>query len=54
MNSGTILIVALVLVIALIALGREVICWYFKIHQRLDLLEEISEKLTIIINQKHP
>lgn len=39
------LIIALIILILFFLLGRELICWYFKINQRVDLLQEISEKL---------
>jgi hypothetical protein len=48
------LLICFVVVILIFLFGRELICWYLKIQHRLDLLKEISEKLTIIINQSKP
>ncbi|QWE30135.1 hypothetical protein ICV89_07520 [Polynucleobacter sp. Adler-ghost] len=36
---------ALVVLILFFLLGREVICWYFKINKRVYLLEEILDEL---------
>lgn len=46
------LIIIVVVAIAIFLAGREWVCWYFKIHQQIDLLEEISEKLTVLINKE--
>jgi hypothetical protein len=38
-------IVVLVALFLFFLLGRELICWYFKINRRVDLLEEILEEM---------
>jgi hypothetical protein len=38
-------IVVLVVLFLFFLLGRELICWYFKINRRVDLLEEILEEM---------
>lgn len=48
------LIIVAIVVIAIFLAGREWVCWYFKIHQQIDLLEEISAKLTVLINKDGP
>jgi hypothetical protein len=35
----------LVVLVLFFLLGREVICWYFKINKRVYLLEEILDEL---------
>jgi hypothetical protein len=50
----------LAIVILLFWLGREIVCWYWKINDALDTLKSIEEKLTVQINimarsqQKNP
>lgn len=39
---------ALLIIILFFLLGRELICWYFKINQRVDLLRDILDKLDLI------
>ena len=36
---------AIAILVLLFLVGREFICWYFKINHRLDLLEEIRDLL---------
>ena len=43
MNSDVLAYVAISIILFL--LGRELVCWYFKINHRLDLLEEIRDLL---------
>ena len=45
MTDLTTLLLAAALIILSFLFGREVICWYFKINQIIDLMLEISEKL---------
>lgn len=45
--DSTITILAVALIIIFILLGREITCWYFKINQMIDLLQEISDKLDV-------
>jgi hypothetical protein len=35
----------LVVLVLFFLLGREIICWYFKINKRVYLLEEILDEL---------
>ena len=44
MNSTAGLIVLLIIILFFL-FCREIICWYFKINQIVDLMHEISEKL---------
>jgi TM2 domain-containing membrane protein YozV len=43
-NSTTFLIAAAIIVLFFL-FCREVVCWYFKINQIVDLMAEISDKL---------
>ena len=43
MNLDTLGLIAIGLILFL--LGREIVCWYFKINHRMDLLEEIRDLL---------
>jgi hypothetical protein len=38
-------IIGLAIVFFFFLLGRELICWYFKINRRVELLEQIHEEL---------
>jgi hypothetical protein len=38
-------LIALIVVILFFLFCREIICWYFKINQIVDLMHEISDKL---------
>jgi hypothetical protein len=39
------LLIVLIVMVAIFLLCREVVCWYFKINQRIDLLNEIADIL---------
>jgi len=43
-DTTTLLIIS-ALVILIFLFCREIVCWYFKINQIIDLMIEISEKL---------
>jgi hypothetical protein len=45
MDNYTGAITGLVVLIIFFLLGRELICWYFKINKRVYLLEEILDEL---------
>jgi hypothetical protein len=45
MDSLIGLIVALGVMFLFFLLGRELICWYFKINKTVELLEEIRDSL---------
>lgn len=45
MADLTSLLIAAAIIILSILFGREIICWYFKINQIIDLMIEISDKL---------
>jgi hypothetical protein len=45
MGDATSGVIVLVVLFLLFLVGRELICWYFKINRRVDLLEEILEEL---------
>lgn len=40
---GPIIVIAVMLLFFLI--GRELVCWYFKINKTIELLEEIRDSL---------
>ena len=40
----------LVILLAVAALCREIICWFWKINEALDTLKSINEKLSVQIN----
>lgn len=44
METSTI-IAGIVGVVAILIIFREIICWYFKINERNEILRKISEKL---------
>ncbi len=39
------LIIALGIMLLFFLLGRELVCWYFKINKTVELLEEIRDSL---------
>jgi TM2 domain-containing membrane protein YozV len=45
MADLTTLLLAAVIIILVFLFGREIVCWYFKINQIIDLMIEISDKL---------
>jgi hypothetical protein len=45
MDSAVGLIVALGVMLLFFLLGRELICWYFKVNQIVALLEDIRDSL---------
>lgn len=45
MDSAVVLIVALGVMLLFFLLGRELICWYFKVNQIVALLEDIRDSL---------
>jgi hypothetical protein len=45
MDSAVGVIVALGLMLLFFLLGRELICWYFKVNQIVALLEDIRDSL---------
>ena len=45
MDSLMGLIVALGIMFLFFLLGRELVCWYFKINKTVELLEEIRDSL---------
>jgi len=54
------LLFLLVILLIVFLLGREIVCWYWKINDALDTLKAIDEKLSVQINimarsqQKNP
>jgi hypothetical protein len=54
------LLFLLAILLTLFLLGREIVCWYWKINEALDTLKAIDEKLSVQINimarsqQKNP
>tara|TARA_R110000772_G_scaffold111853_3_gene215952 strand:- start:940 stop:1116 length:177 start_codon:yes stop_codon:yes gene_type:complete len=38
-------------IITLFLIGRELVCWYFKINKRVEILEEQNELLKKIHNE---
>ena len=38
------------ILLILFLLGREIVCWYWKINEALDTLKAIDEKLSVQIN----
>ena len=47
------IIVFIIMVLAIILLIRELICWYFKINKRVELQEKILAELVKINNVDH-
>ena len=45
MDSAVGVIVALGVMLLFFLLGRELICWYFKVNQIVTLLEDIRDSL---------
>ena len=45
MSNPEILIVSVLVTVGVFLLFREVICWYFKINQRVSLLTDIKREL---------
>ena len=45
MDAVIALIFIIGITVALFIFGRELICWYFKINQRVELLESIRDEL---------
>ena len=51
--AGTITVIfMLVIALLLFLLGRDLICWYFKINERIKLREETNQLLRKIINNQ--
>ena len=40
---GLLIVIGIMLILFL--LGREIVCWYFKINKTVELLEEIRDSL---------
>jgi hypothetical protein len=40
-------VIYIVLAIVIFLIGREIVCWYFKINARLSVLEEIRDLLKV-------
>ena len=53
MEDLIILIVAIAVAILLFFVCREIICWYFKINERIRLLEEQNALLKEILGSRH-
>jgi hypothetical protein len=47
------IVVFIIMVLAIILLIREVICWYFKINKRVELQEKILAELVKINKVDH-
>ena len=47
------IVVFIIMVLAIILLIREVICWYFKINKRVELQEKILAELVKINKVEH-
>ncbi len=45
MDNAAYAIIALGFMLLLFLLGREIVCWYFKINKTVQLLEEIRDSL---------
>ena len=45
MDSAVGLLIALCIMFLFFLLGREIVCWYFKINKTVELLEEIRDSL---------
>ncbi len=45
MDNFVSLIIALGIMLLFFLLGRELVCWYFKINRTVELLEEIRDSL---------
>lgn len=50
MNSLIPFLSGLAILLLLFLLGREIVCWYWKINEALDTLKAIDEKLSVQIN----
>lgn len=46
MNNLSYLLFGFLIMLGIFLLGREVYCWYFKINERVRLLEETNELLS--------
>lgn len=44
-NQTPYLLISLVIVLILFLIGREIVCWYFKINKTITVLEEIRDLL---------
>lgn len=47
MNNLSYLLFGFLIILGIFLLGREIYCWYFKINERVSLLEENNELLSI-------
>ncbi len=45
MDNAAYAIIAIGFMLLLFLIGREIVCWYFKINKTLELLEEIRDLL---------
>lgn len=51
MNQGTILIlVGLILLFIIFLLCRELVCWYFKINIKINMMDEQNQMLSNIMD----
>lgn len=45
MDNAAYAIIAVGFLLLLFLVGREIVCWYFKINKMVELLEEIRDSL---------
>jgi hypothetical protein len=44
------LLIGLAIILVIFLIGREIVCWYWKINEALITLKAIDEKLSVQIN----